>query len=77
MTQIDGGTKEIELWPCGYQTPCKVRNCRNKATVIARSIAAGGQPRNQHELCAVHAEQIAERERAKGREIVMRKIEKQ
>ncbi len=58
----------IELWPCGYQAPCKVKSCKLKATTIA----AGGRPRKQYELCAVHAEQIAERERAKGREIARR-----
>ena len=62
--------KAIELWPCRYDAPWKVRNCRAKATTIARSVDAGGRPRHQHELCRVHAEQITERERGKGREIV-------
>jgi hypothetical protein len=70
------GTKAIELWPCQYQAPCKVRNCRAKATTIARSVDAGGRPLRQYELCATHAEQIAERERGRGREIVTRGVEK-
>jgi len=37
-------TKIIELWPCGYDAPCKVRNCKLKATTIARSVNAGGRP---------------------------------
>jgi hypothetical protein len=58
--------KAVELWPCGYQAPCKVRNCRAKATTIARSVDAGGRPLRQHELCATHAEQVSERERGRG-----------
>jgi hypothetical protein len=30
--------KAIELWPCQYQTLCKVRSCTNKATIIAPSV---------------------------------------
>jgi hypothetical protein len=70
--QLSDDAKAIELWPCGYQAPCKVKNCRTRATTIARSIDAGGRPMKQYELCAVHAGQISERERAKGREIVKR-----
>jgi hypothetical protein len=64
--------KAIELWPCRYDAPCKVKNCKAKATTIARSVDAGGRPRLQHELCASHAESVAERERGKGREIIHR-----
>ncbi len=67
-------TKIIELWPCGYDAPCKVRNCKLKATTIARSVDGGGRPMRQYELCATHAEQITERERAKGREVVKRGV---
>jgi len=62
--------KAIELWPCGYQAPCKVRNCKAKATTIARAVDAGGRPIRQYELCASHAEQVTEREQGRGREIV-------
>jgi hypothetical protein len=65
-------TKTIELWPCQYQAPCKVRNCRARATTIARSVDGGGRPIRQYELCGGHADQIAERERGKGREILRR-----
>ena len=65
-------TKTIELWPCGYQAWCNVRNCKVKATTLARSVDAGGRPMKQYELCSVHAEQVAERERGKGREILKR-----
>jgi hypothetical protein len=64
-------TKTIELWPSGYQARCKVRNCKVKATTLARGVDSGGRPTVQHELCAVHAEQ---RERRKGREIVKRGV---
>jgi hypothetical protein len=65
-------TKTIELWQCSYQAPCKVHNCRLKATTIARSVDAGGRPLRQYELCQAHADQIAQREQGKGREIVRR-----
>jgi hypothetical protein len=64
--------KTIELWACRYQSPCRVKNCTAKATVIARSIDSSGRPIKQYELCGPHAKQITERERAKGREIVER-----
>src|SRR5215470_1237961 len=54
--------KAIELWPCGYQAPCKVRNCKARATTIARAVDAGGRPIRQYELCASHAEQVTERD---------------
>jgi hypothetical protein len=65
---MPGEVKAIELWPCGYDVPCKVRNCRANAVTIARSV--GDLPLRQYELCSVHAETVAQRERAKGREIV-------
>lgn len=51
---------------------CRARNCKHHATVIARSYDSGGQPLRQYELCQQHADQIAERELAKGREIITR-----
>jgi hypothetical protein len=38
--------------------------------MIARSVDAGGRPMKQYELCDVHAEQVATRERAKGRKVI-------
>jgi hypothetical protein len=66
--------KEIELWLCGYQAQCRAKNCRARATIVARSVDLIGHPIDQYELCAVHAEQVAERERAKGRGIVRREV---
>jgi hypothetical protein len=43
-------TKTIELWPCGYDARCNVRNCKAKATTLARSVDAGGRPINQYPL---------------------------
>ena len=63
-------TKGIEFWPCGYQACCNAKNCAAKAKKIARSVDAGGRPMRQYELCDAHAEQIAERERGKGRQII-------
>ena len=68
--------KTLELWPCQYYAPCKVRDCKAKATTIARSIDASGRPLRQRELCQTHAEQISAQEHAKGREIVTREIVK-
>jgi hypothetical protein len=67
-------TKTIELWPCGYDARCQVKNCRAKATTVASSIDAGGRPIRQYELCHVHAEQVAEREKGRGRDIVRREV---
>jgi hypothetical protein len=47
--------KAIELWPCGYDAPCKVKSCKARATTIARAVDAGGRPIRQYELCATHA----------------------
>ena len=67
-------TKTIELWPCGYDARCNVRNCKAKATTLARSVDAGRRPMRQYELCAVHAEQVAEREKGRGRDVVRREV---
>ena len=72
-TELNDGIKDIELWPCGYQAQCRVKNCKAKATTIARGVDAGGRPHNQYELYTPHAKQIVEREWAKGREIVDRR----
>jgi hypothetical protein len=60
----------IELRRRLYQVRCNVRTCQAKATMIARSVDAGGRPMKQYELCDVHAEQVATRERAKGRKVI-------
>ena len=64
-------TKVIELWPCRYDARCNVMNCKAKATTLARS---GGRRMKQYELCSVHADQVAQREKLKGREIVRREV---
>jgi hypothetical protein len=40
--------------------------------MIARSVDNGGRSLKQFELCQVHCEQVSERERAKGGQIVIR-----
>ena len=67
-------TKTIELWPCGYDERCKVRNCKASATTLARSVRSTRRPIEQYELCAVHGEQVAERKRSKRRHFVQRGI---
>jgi hypothetical protein len=61
MMELPDHVKAIELWPCGYDAQCAVKNCRAKAMTIARSIDAGGRPILQYELCVPHTEQISER----------------
>jgi hypothetical protein len=60
-------TRTIELWPC-------VRNCKATATTLAWSADSGGRPIKQYELCSIHADQVAQREKLKGREIVRRGV---
>jgi hypothetical protein len=67
-------TKTIELWPCRYEARCNVRNCKAKAATIARSTDNGGRPIKQYELYSIHADQIAQREKLRGREIVRRGV---
>ena len=67
-------TKAIELWPCGYDVRCNVRDCKAKATTLARSVDAGGRPIKQYELCSVHADQVAQREKFRGRDIATRGV---
>ena len=64
--------KNIELWACGYDASCKVHNCGARATMIARSMDSDGRPIHQYELCQVHADQVAEREKLQDRQIVRR-----
>jgi hypothetical protein len=65
-------TKTIELLHCGYKAQCRVKNCKARATIIARAADSIGRPITQYELCALHAEQIVERERGKEQEIFRR-----
>jgi hypothetical protein len=67
-------TKTIELWPCGYDARCNVRHCKARATTLARRIDTGDGPIKQHELCSVHADQVAQREKLKGWDIIRRGV---
>jgi hypothetical protein len=42
----------------------------HQGNFIARSVDAGGRPMKQYEVCDVHAEQLAVRERGKGRKVI-------
>ncbi|HJU10856.1 MAG TPA: hypothetical protein VJ728_08260 [Candidatus Binataceae bacterium] len=75
LSAVPDDMKTIELWRCLYDSPCRVKNCKAKATVIARSMDAGGRPEKQYELCRPHADQVVERERGRGREIVRRDLQ--
>jgi hypothetical protein len=67
-------TKAIELWPCRYDARCNVKNCKAKATMLARSVDTGGRPMKQYELCSIHADQVVRREKLKGRDIIRRGV---
>jgi hypothetical protein len=69
QTEMANETKSIELWPGAYQAPCKARNSKAKATTIARAVNASGRLLRQYELYRAHAEQIANRELARGRRL--------
>jgi hypothetical protein len=69
-TMTDDETKTIQVLTCRYRSPCRVKNCKARATIITRGLDAIGRPTVQRELCAPHAEQVVERERRKGREII-------
>jgi len=60
----------VGLRRCLYPALCSARSCRAKATTIARSVDAGGRPIKQYELCDMHADVVADRERAKGLKII-------
>jgi hypothetical protein len=60
-------TKTIELWPCGYDARWNAKNCKAKATTLARGVDTQGRPIKQYELCSVHADQVAQREKLRGR----------
>jgi hypothetical protein len=72
MFAAEYAVKTIELLPCGYHKGCRVNNCKRRAIVIARSYDSGGRPLKQYELCQQHADQVVEREKGRGRDIVTR-----
>jgi hypothetical protein len=65
-------TRAIELLNCGYKARCRAKNCKARATIIARAADVIGRPITRYELCAPHADQIVDRERTKDREIFRR-----
>ena len=50
----------------------QVRNCKNGDQIARGAVESGAQPTIQHELCPVHADQVAQREKLNGREILRR-----
>jgi len=51
-------------------TRCRTKNCRQRATTIARKLHAFGRSIRQIELCDRHAEAMAARERVRGLKLV-------
>ena len=65
-------TKTIGLGSSRYRSLYRGMELQAPPKPIAKSYDSGGRPLRQHELCQRHADQVVERERAKGREIVSR-----
>jgi len=61
---LDPTPATVELGRCEYVAPCRKKNCRQRATTIARKIDKVGRFIRQIELCDRHAEIVAEREAA-------------
>jgi hypothetical protein len=69
-TMTDYETNTIQVLICRYRSPCRVKNCKARATIMTRGLDAIGRATVQPELCTPHAEQVVERERRKSREII-------
>jgi hypothetical protein len=64
-------TKPIELWPCGYDARCNVRNCKAKRTRSRGAwILAGDRFGNMS--CVRYSRSSCAEEKLKGRDIVRR-----
>jgi hypothetical protein len=59
------GHVKSSSFECGYDARCNVRDCKAKATTLARSVDLG-RPMKQYELCSVHADEVAQREKLRG-----------
>jgi len=60
----------VELHRCESVTRCHAKNCRQRATTIARKLDAVGRFIRQIELCDRHAEVVSTRERGRGLRVV-------
>lgn len=47
---------ELQLLACGYDARCSQRQCRERATVLARWTDNQGRPLRQRELCERHGQ---------------------
>lgn len=47
--------EEIQLLACGYSAECSARQCKARATTLARYTDAYGRALRQRELCERHA----------------------
>jgi hypothetical protein len=67
---MDNETITIQVLRCGYNSPCRVKNCQAPATVILRGLDHQGLHTIQWEVCMPHSEQVILREAQKGRQVV-------
>jgi len=67
---LDPAPATLELARCEYVSHCHAKNCRQRATTIARKIDKVGRFIRQIELCDRHTEVVAERERRRGLKVV-------
>jgi len=70
---LDPTAATVQLHRCQYATRCQAKNCRERATTIARKLDAVGRF-VQSELCDHHAGVVAERERGRGLEVDVRRL---
>jgi hypothetical protein len=68
--KLSSETKTIEVLPCGYNAQCRVKNCKDRATVILRGLNSIGRPTKQWECCTSHSEAVILREAQRGRNVV-------
>ncbi len=72
---FDPEPKTLRIHRCGYLSKCKVRRCRERATLIAEKVDGAGRHVRQIELCTRHGNVVIAREEARGLEISDQRFE--
>jgi hypothetical protein len=53
------GSRQVELWQCGYTAKCSAPECRRRASTILRYLDNQGRPDRQTEACDAHASELS------------------
>ncbi len=72
---FDPAPTAVRIHQRGYVSKCKVRRCRERATLIAEKVDGAGRHVRQIELCTKHGNAVIAREGARGLEISDRRFE--